>query len=181
MASGTTVGQSHQLPCTPAEVSKAACLNGGTCFAWDSGGGTRSIGCSCTSEWTGNRCEYMYIDPYDWAVSDASQTIALAIAIPLIIVFIIVALVVFFIVRRKRNDRKRLSLQRPDVTGNHYSTKDEPLQKSTISPQNGQSKMKYDSPDMSASTQLSALSDSQRYSSSNGNQTIPTVFWESAV
>lgn len=181
MASGTTVAQSHRLPCTPQEVSRAACLNGGTCFAWDSGGGTRSVGCSCTSEWTGNRCEYTYLEPDDWALAESSGTIVLAVVLPLLLTFVIVTVLVFFFIKKKRRDKKRQQLQRNSaVSVGQYESKNDQLQRPTVSPQNGQSKVRYDSPDMSSSTQVTGLSDSQRYSC-NGNQTVPAVFWESAV
>ncbi|RUS82084.1 hypothetical protein EGW08_010161 [Elysia chlorotica] len=98
-------GLSVQLECTPAEVSKAACLHGGECFALDLLD-TRSAHCHCEAGWTGKRCERVD-EEYFGEFLQAQHVIAASVAAGVFFVCIIATIIIVCLVLKKKKQQRR--------------------------------------------------------------------------
>lgn len=117
-----TEKHSHRLDCFPQEQEYAGCLNGGSCFVVKLHANSRFVQCSCTADWSGERCDHRYVDPDLWELgegkTDAFQlavVIAFAVASLLLLAILIFVVVFLFRRRKRRLERSR----RPNTEEKH--------------------------------------------------------------
>ncbi|KAK0043452.1 hypothetical protein Bpfe_027106 [Biomphalaria pfeifferi] len=96
---------SHKLNCTAADLKKAACRNGGTCYVVKFGS-TRLASCHCPAKYTGKRCEMIDSD-----VMFAGWEIVVGVSVAAIVLLIVGIVLYVYLKRSKRKcdclNRKR--------------------------------------------------------------------------
>lgn len=114
---------SHKLPCSTKQLGIAGCLNGGSCFTLELHNSSSTVNvahCSCTSDWSGDRCEYRYIDPTDWSIYEAQKRLKqICIAIGTGTVVLVSVIIISFALYKSKHCRRTNSstVSRTSITG----------------------------------------------------------------